>query len=486
MSSGEPSQSTADVRRSNSPTVMVKTSDVCRAEKEYLLTWIFEEVFGVSLKIQWIQNRDTSTELSLIGESGFVSFQESFFPVADQHWLQPGTVPDLLDANGDFDPIGGDDHPPVFGSQSAETFQQVDSGWVEHNEDHLHLKADLFGPLFVILSRYDEACLDSFDPHGRIRSSDTFLGRHGLIDRAIGNEYLELIWSAIEFVWPNLPRKKRTYRIIPSHDIDFPSMFATLGWAQSFKRLAKRVIRERSFAATVDMIRCPLHQLIGNYSSDPFNQIDWLINQSERHGLCSTFFYIPEPTHDFDPNIQLTHPAVIDQWKQIADRGHELGMHPGYETFQSPDRMQTGIKNIRDQMTALNIEQDQLGSRQHFLRWRTPRTAQLLDSIGMDYDSSLGFAERVGFRCGVCYEFPMFDVEHRQALRLRQRPLLAMDASVIEASYMNLGLTDDGFNAFAAIASECRKYDGDFTLLWHNTKLQTSRQRDFYVSLLSL
>ena len=41
----------------------------------------------------------------------------------------------------------------------------------------------------------------------------------------------------------------------------------------------------------------------------------------------------------------------------------------------------------------------------------------------MEFDSTLSYADKEGFRCGVCYDFPVFDFLERRQLKLREFPL---------------------------------------------------------------
>lgn len=40
---------------------------------------------------------------------------------------------------------------------------------------------------------------------------------------------------------------------------------------------------------------------------------------------------------------------------------------------------------------------------------------------------------RAGFRCGICYEYPFFDVCKREKLNLKIRPLIVMEAALIRS-----------------------------------------------------
>ena len=114
----------------------------------------------------------------------------------------------------------------------------------------------------------------------------------------------------------------------------------------------------------------------------------------------------------------------------------------------------------------------------HDHRWR------IWEQAAYDYDSSLGFAERIGFRCGICCEYQPYDLHERRPLELRERPLLVMDRSLFSPSYM--GLTYEAAHKAAAVIKErCRIYRGDFTVLWHNTEFDTPGKADFYSWLVS-
>lgn len=99
--------------------------------------------------------------------------------------------------------------------------------------------------------------------------------------------------------------------------------------------------------------------------------------------------------------------------------------------------------------------------------------------MDMDYDCTLGFADCVGFRCGVCYEYPVFDVLKREPLSLRERPLVIMERSLMSPLYMSLS-EDDACETIVTLNSICREFNGIFTLLWHNSSLCTTSDKVLY------
>ena len=408
---------------------------------------------------------------------------DEFFRLAEQNWLThesicesvlPISIPQPM-----ADRIETDDLPVLYASNRNR------NDWFGGDDRELTVGFDLFGSLFFLITRYEEAVSKQRDPHERFPASASITGTPQWINRAIGNEYIECLWHCFQELWPGLQRRPRSFRMLPSHDIDHPSYF----WNQSLSTIARKcvgdVIRRRKLTQAVGRFNHWQKYRRGRDYVDPYDQCDWLMKQSERHGLRSAFYFIPIKTHANDPGMPIDDPQVIDQWQRIAARGHEIGYHPGYATYDSAESIQAGADVIRSQLERLGVDQEQLGGRQHVLRWSTSETARYLDAAGLDYDSTLGYADRAGFRCGVCYEYPMYDLQQRRRLKLRQRPLITMDVTLTLPTYMNLGLTGEAYDVIAGLKRTCRKYHGDFTLLWHNTELQTAPQQDFYESLLA-
>jgi hypothetical protein len=120
----------------------------------------------------------------------------------------------------------------------------------------------------------------------------------------------------------------------------------------------------------------------------------------------------------------------------------------------------------------------------HFLRWDQAVTLNAWSEAGMAYDSTLSYADRPGFRCGTCFEYPAFDVVNEQPLPVRVRPLIAMECTVMAPRYMDLGTGEAAAAKFAQLKEACRAVNGCFTLLWHNSQLDTAAERGLYQHVL--
>ena len=116
----------------------------------------------------------------------------------------------------------------------------------------------------------------------------------------------------------------------------------------------------------------------------------------------------------------------------------------------------------------------------HYLRWQHPTTLRAWDTADMTYDSTLGYADRPGFRCGTCHEYPAFDPEYQKELTLIVRPLVVMECSVIADAYLGLGNSDQALEKFIKLKKNCYLVEGLFTVLWHNSFFGNKNFLDIY------
>lgn len=106
------------------------------------------------------------------------------------------------------------------------------------------------------------------------------------------------------------------------------------------------------------------------------------------------------------------------------------------------------------------------------------------EQAGMSYVSTLGYADRPGFRCGTCFEYPAFDPVKKQILNLRIRPLIVMECTVIAKRYLGLGEGGKALEKFLLLRDRWQKINGNFTLLWHNTQFDNHNKIELYKSIL--
>jgi hypothetical protein len=334
-----------------------------------------------------------------------------------------------------------------------------------------------------MLTRYEEVAVATRDRYGRFAAVSSLAHREGFLGVAVVDAYVELLWSALRRLWPRLERRHGGFRLALTHDVDDP--LASLGRtpARLARQLAADALVRRDPALAAQRVRSWVARRRGDHGQDPYNTFDFLMDVCERNGVAGAFYFLAtdEPSTR-NGSYTLDHPWVRSLIGRIHERGHEVGFHAGFDTYRDARLTAEEVARLRAVVDDLGVEQDAWGGRQHYLRWESPTTWANWEHAGLDYDSTVGFADRVGFRAGTCHEYRVFDVRARRPLRLRERPLLAMDQTLVD--YMGLD-PDAALQALLDLAAECRRAAGTLTLLWHNSMLPRAAQRDWYEAMVA-
>lgn len=412
-----------------------------------------------------------------------IEVADVFFMSAESSWLSQSTIPSLPLST--WNPsialpgvILAEQAIPVLFGQPYQS-----NTYLDLRDDRAWLGLDVFGSAFFMLSRYEEVVGKDRDTHDRFPSHASIAAQAGFLHRPIVNEYLEILWSVMCRIWPKVPpRRKRHFRVIPSHDVDSPYYYAFTGPLRAARRFAGDIsIRSMSPAEAFQRLRNWHRVRRGQVYRDPHDTFDQIMDSSEAAGLRSSFYFICGHTGGkIDGDYSIDDPRLRQVIRRIHDRGHEIGIHPSYNTYLQVAALRAELDALKRVCIQENIAQESFGGRQHFLRWRTPNTFRNWENVGLTYDSTLSFADRAGFRCGTCYEYTTFDVENQKILRLHERPLVIMECSIIDERYLGLGTGDAAADYIQNLKRSCRLFNGDFSLLWHNSRLVDSGERRLF------
>jgi hypothetical protein len=349
-----------------------------------------------------------------------------------------------------------------------------------------HIHYDILGLTYWMLTRQEEVGSKDLDIHGRFPATSSHAFKHGYLERPIVDEWLHILGQVICRTWPLLQLKQHTFSTKVSHDVDAPSRFGFVNAGGLLRSMAGDVIKRRNikYAFLAPWIRFNTRDAL--HPADPFNTFEWIMDVSEQNDLTSAFYFICGRTApQFDADYEIEHPAIRSLLRRIHDRGHEIGLHPSYDTYLNKNLLKSEADRLRKTAAIESIEQTEWGGRMHFLRWKHPDTLRAWNDAGLTYDSTLGYADRPGFRCGTCFEYQGFDPVIDKPLNVRIRPLIAMDVSVIAKEYLALGTSEQAESVFSRLIEQCRGYGGCFTLLWHNSQLVTWADKSFYKRIIN-
>lgn len=351
---------------------------------------------------------------------------------------------------------------------------------IEPISDHYVIHYDLLGLTYWMLNRVEEVGRTDLDNHGRFPAIHSHAYQHDYLERPIVDEWLHILGQVIQKQWPHVKLKQHEFSMKVSHDVDAPSMFGFARPKQLLRSMAVSLIKHKDFKSMVAAPWIRLNSKQRLHPADPYNTLDWLMDISETYNLTSAFYFICGRTSDMDADYEPEHPAIRDLIRRIYERGHEIGLHPSYATYQSPELIQKEAARLRKILQEEGIIQSEVGGRMHYLRWEHPTTLQAWNDAGMAYDSTLSYADLPGFRCGTCFEYPAFNTVIQELLKVRIRPLVAMECTIIANRYMGLGYGPEAENKFEELKDKCRKVNGCFTLLWHNSHFTNALDKKFY------
>ena len=449
-------------------------------ERTYVANVIFREILGLMCEVE--VEVATTGDVTLTGPEGkSLVFQDDLFTLSHEDWLTTRamprtglpswTVPPHLSAA-----LVQPEMPILFGATLN------DESWVQEQGPQTLLGLDIWGSAFFMLTRYEEDLIDARDHHERFQGLSSTAHREGFLQRPLINEYAEILWALMNRLWPGLERKPRDFSMFLTHDIDSPFRHAMTG-------------PRRTAAASAKLAWIARNPLYGiNYAlewlgvralrrSDPHDTYDAIMNLSERHGCRSAFYFIADRTARSDGYFPLNHPKMTRALRRIAERGHEIGLHPSYHTYLDARQTRREFEILKDAARRAGSTQTTWGGRQHFLRWSPTTTLANWEHAGLNYDSTLGYQDISGFRCGVCTPFTTFDLKARRPFSLKERPLIIMESTVLDPKYLGLAQTEV-LDTILALKTTCRRFAGEFVVLWHNHRFVDPTELDFYRGLL--
>jgi hypothetical protein len=470
--------------------LLVRVPPTYVPERRYVLDVVLSEWLGLEYDLDFGAGMGVSLQVTNDHHRSEITLPDVLFSTPRERWLTERSMPVSPLARLRIDPAphlrdGADRFafdrsltgtiPVVFGDPNPQ------QGAWQKNATGLALSVDVFGSVFFLLTRYEEAVRRVRDRHDRFPASASLGAVEGFLNRPLADEYVDVLWMGMRSLWPGLTRRSSAFRLRLTHDVD--EVWAAHG--RRFRTVARAVagdlLRRHDMDLAARRTRSLFEARAGRVDRDPYNTFDFLMDTSERYDLRSTFYVMAGSTNaEFDGHYRVSDPPVARILRRIHDRGHALGLHASYGTYRSGERMRGEFEALTAACSAAGIDQPTWGVRQHFLRFENPQTWAIQESAGLEHDSTLGFAEQVGFRAGTCREYPLFDLCDHRKLALRERPLVVMDATLF--NYMALDPDDAAFRT-RSIVDACRRHRGDAVLLFHNSALAGARWRAFYEDL---
>ena len=444
------------------------------AERQYIIDVIFNEFLGVDYKLEIRNTIKGNWEIELKNGRKLI-IEDHFFNkhISDLEYLKLENIPQKIEyTKNEFTPENN--IPIIFGNTTL-NFQ----------DSILTCGIDIFASSFFMLTRWEEYVNKTRDIHDRFPATASLAYKNGFLDRPIVNEYVEMLWNMLKYLGCNFKRKDGIFELMITHDVDNIFSFINKPFFNKIKNIGADIILRKDFNAAFNkFISFFYNDIYKKAKYDNFFTFEYIMNQSDKRNIKSNFYFIPKGSFEQKFKYDISKKFIIDLIKSILLRGHNVGIHGSYETYNDKEKFIADLNYFNKILEFNDIKYQIKGGRQHYLRFKIPETFYNYEDASLEYDATLSYADIAGFRCGTCYKFSPFDFLRRKKLNIKEIPLIVMDGTINNPQYMGLGYNEQGLRYIKNLKDKCRKYNGIFCLLWHNSELKNKKEKEFYENVL--
>ena len=413
-------------------------------ERKYIIDIIFNEFLDIEFQYKiGVSNYEITLE-----NNNKLIYEDHFFSkyVSELDYLKLENIPNKVEyVKNDF--IIEKDIPIIFGNKILKI----------KNSKSIFCGIDIFASIFFMIRRWEEYVNLNRDDHNRFPATESVAYKNGFLDRAVVNEYVEMLWNMLLHLGCVQNRSNKNCQVCLTHDID--KLYFWKNWQQVARVTIGDILKRKSFKLATE--RITEYSLIKrNKINDSFDTFDWLMDKSEVIGVKSRFYFMSGGVTEYDNWYKIDEPKCLELVNKINKRGHIIGIHHSYNAYNNSKQFKKE-KDLLEQ----TLEQEITEGRGHYLRFEVPETWQIMEDANMEIDSTCGYADRIGFRCGTGEEFSVFNILTREKLKLKERPVILMDFSLF-------GYQKFDWSEIKNIVRKLIKNKNAITILWHNSQIE--------------
>jgi len=290
---------------------------------------------------------------------------------------------------------------------------------------------DLFWNAFVFLSRLEEYQIEKKGKKIRSYSFNHPIKDKSAFDIPIVNFYFNELEEIIKIKFPNLPFGQKQKPIIEySHDVDYIQKTFQLRLKQavfnSFNAF-KSLFTPSSFVRQVNRA---LSFFISNPSCWCF---DYWEDLEKRAAIRSVFYvyakiekpnlksWLIDPSYDITNNVRLQ-----KKLRHLIYEGFEVGLHGSFYSAADEERL-SKEKAVLEKSIGTKIRK----VRQHWLNYEEATTPIIHNKL-FEYDSTIGWNDRMGFRSGIAGRYRPYDHKNKKPFGYMITPQVIMDSNIYD------------------------------------------------------
>ncbi len=326
---------------------------------------------------------------------------------------------------------------------------------------------DILKSVFYLLSGYQEYVSVEKDFLGRFPWDASLQKKLNITHKPVVNYYFEIMRKGIEEFLASLQKeviKKKTFKnfaFFLTHDIDYIDYYTFERLLYKIKELTGLVHSYYPFLVNLKHIfRTVIELMKFGKKQNPSWSFDFLRQLEKKYGFRSAFYFLHKDVKYKDSRYSFSEQRIKDLFQYVKKENCEIGIHGSVRSVNNFAVARKHLKSLQE-----NSGTYIRGNRQHKLLYQLPQTALMHESMGLKYDTTLCFAQHEGFRNSFCLPFKPFDFENNRTIDIWEVPLQVMDVTLFHYR----GLKPDlALEVIKNLIIEIKKFNGVFTLLWHN------------------
>jgi len=327
-----------------------------------------------------------------------------------------------------------------------------------YNKDSI-LPFDIFAASFYLVTRYEEYLPYVKDEHGRFQAKDSLAYQNGFIDKPIINIWAQHIKQLLRDYFPALIFREKTFKYIPSIDINAAYAIRSKGMIRSVGGYMK-LAGEMKIKSMWDQSK-----VIMGMRPDPIDTYQKQLDLQKKYDLQTIYFILFANYGHNDKNISINNRRFQVLIKSLADYC-KVGLHSSFSSIKDPDLLKTELERLS---RVLNREISKI--RQHFLVLNMPVTYRNMVNLDIHEDYSMGYVNQPGFRAGIADPFNFYDLDLDVETNLCIHPFAILN--------VDLQTEIPPMEQIKQITLEVKKVNGTLISMWNNDALVSDPKAPF-------
>ncbi len=330
---------------------------------------------------------------------------------------------------------------------------------------------DIFETIFFHISRYEEYFFSKnhLDKHGRMKSSEQLLVKTKLHYIPVVDHLVYGFFKILNF---DMEKRKTDYTL--THDIDIIRKFS--GFLKLPKSIARILLMGYGIKGVYNIVNS-YFQSLKNKNNDPYYTFEWLFRKEDYFINKIVFFVAGGNTRQdlYNKYYLKELPEII---RKAKINNYEIGLHPSYNAYADEKMLKT------EQELLLNFTKRRIKFiRMHFLRLDLTKSFEIIENIGFEMDSTLGYNDTIGFRAGTGFEYYPYNFGEERKWKFKELPLIIMDSALLKNCKGNPDCFEEKLIEFLKL----NKFNTHICFNFHNSTFDSNKSlhkiRVFYQNI---